>query len=412
MKAVIMAGGKGTRIASIRNDVPKPMIEICGKPILQWQIECLKSQGITDITLVIGYLAHIIRDYFEDGFKYGVKITYIVEESPLGTAGALYYLKGKVEDDFFLINGDIMFDVDFHRFMAYHKENKGYATICTHPNSHPYDSGIVITDEKGRVLRWLHKEDDRQYYRNRVNAGIHIISPKVLEGIFEIRKMDLDRDILRNLITDRKLIAYNTPEYIKDMGTPDRYNKVSEDIINGVVKARNLQNKQKAVFLDRDGTINVYKGFLSSIDEIELIPGIEKTIKAINESGYLTIVVTNQPVIARGECSLEELSDIHNKIETLLGFEGAYLDDVFFCPHHPDKGFEGERIEYKIDCDCRKPKPGMLIKAAEKYNIDLSLSIMIGDDERDMQAGKAAGCICINSITNRAIGYEDIEKAR
>ena len=159
-----------------------------------------------------------------------------------------------------------------------------------------------------------------------------------------------------------------------------------------MVYQRNLKKKQKAFFLDRDGTINKYVGFLKNIDELELIDGVADAIRLINNSGYLAIVATNQPVIARGEVEPEQLEQIHNKMETLLGLQGAYVDDIFYCPHHPDKGFPGERPELKIDCECRKPKPGMLLQAAEKYNIDLHNSWMIGDGLNDMKAGQAAGC--------------------
>lgn len=408
MKAVIMAGGKGTRIASVNSDVPKPMIDVCGKPILEHQIDCLRNQGINDIILIIGYKGDKIKDYFEGGDKWGVSIQYIVEETPLGTAGALFYLKDVIKDDFLLINGDLIFDVDFFRFMEHHKKTGALATIFTHPNSHPYDSGIVITDDKGFVVKWLNKEDERLFYKNRVNAGLHILSPILLDRIEQPEKKDLDRDLLKKLIDEHMLASYYSPEYVKDMGTPDRYNMVVNDIKIGLVKSKNLKNKQKAVFMDRDGTINIYKGFINNVDDMELISGIADTIKKINEKGYLVIVVTNQPVIARGECTIEELDNIHNKMETLLGQEGAYIDDLFYCPHHPDKGFEGERIEYKIDCECRKPKPGLLLKAAKEYNIDLSESIMVGDDERDVNAGIAAGCRVFLNETNLAVKFEEI----
>ena len=408
MQAVIMAGGKGTRIASVRSDVPKPMIEICGKPILWHQIECLKVQGIKDITLVIGHLGNVVRDYFSDGSSFGVSIHYIVEEEPLGTAGALYYLKGQMSDDFLLLNGDIIFDVDMHRFLQYHKKHGGLATILTHPNNHPYDSGLVVANQDGIVTKWMTKEEERIYYKNRVNAGIHILSPQLLDRFTEPKKTDLDRDILKSLVFERRLVAYDSPEYIKDMGTPERYQAVMNDMQLGLVQAKNLLNKQKAIFLDRDGTLNVYKGFITDVNEFELLPGAAELIKKINQSGYLTIVVTNQPVIARGECTFEELDLIHKKLETLLGEQGAYIDDLFYCPHHPDKGFEGERIEYKIECDCRKPKPGMLLEAAKKYNIDLTQSFMVGDDERDMEAGKRAGCKCVKTQCNQVMPFERI----
>ena len=392
MKIVIMAGGKGTRIAQVNATVPKPMIPIEGKPILEYQIETLKNQGYTDIILIVGHMGNVIQEYFGDGAEFGVQISYIIEEQPLGTAGALYFLKDEIKDDFLLLNGDIIFDVNIQKFLEYHCKQGTVATILTHPNSHPYDSGIIIADEKKRVINWLHKEDERLWYKNRVNAGLHMLSPRIFDLFTEVKKCDLDRDILKPLIKDRELSVYDSQEYNKDMGPPDSYYAVIEDIKSGKVSAKNLKNKQKAIFLDRDGTINKYVGFLTDINEFELLDGVADAIQMINESGYLAIVVTNQPVIARGEVSVGELQEIHNKMETLLGQSGAYIDDIFYCPHHPHKGYEGERPEYKIECECRKPKPGMLFAAAEKYNIDLRESWMIGDGENDIEAGRNAGC--------------------
>lgn len=393
MKVVIMAGGRGTRISSVASDIPKPMIKIDGKPVLEHEILNLREQGFTDIILTVGHLGNIITDYFGDGSKFGVNIEYYIEETPLGNAGALFKIRDKLTDDFLLLNADAVFDIDFRRFVEFHKSHGGLVTLFTHPNSHPYDSGIVIADGNGVVLQWLAKEDDRpDYYKNRVNAGLHVISPKVLDIDISTEKVDLDRQVLKPLAGTGKMYVYDSPEYVKDMGTPDRYESVCRDFSEGKVKARNLHNKQKAVFLDRDGVINKYVGFLRNIDDFELLDGVSKAIRKINESGYLAIVVTNQPVIARGEVSFAELTEIHNKMETLLGEDGAYLDAIYFCPHHPDKGFDGEIPELKFDCDCRKPKPGMLIKAAKEFNIDLTKSWMVGDSDSDIMAGKNAGC--------------------
>jgi D-glycero-D-manno-heptose 1,7-bisphosphate phosphatase len=207
--------------------------------------------------------------------------------------------------------------------------------------------------------------------------------------------------MLKPSISGGKIFAYSTPEYIKDMGTPERYAQVTSDIENGIVRQKNLSVKQKCVFLDRDGTINKFNGFITKPEDFELIDGAAEAIKKINSLGYLAIVITNQPVIARGEVDFETLDLIHMKMETDLGKQGAYIDDLFYCPHHPDKGFPGERPEYKIDCDCRKPKPGLILKAAEKYNIDLLQSYMVGDDMRDVNAGKNAGCIPVFLANNK-----------
>jgi D-glycero-D-manno-heptose 1,7-bisphosphate phosphatase len=411
MKTVIMAGGKGTRIQSIASNIPKPMIPINGVPVLEREIKSLVVQGFDQIIITVSHLGNQIIDYFGDGSAYGANIQYYNEETPLGNAGALFKLRKQLDSDFLLLNADAIFDVDFNRMVEFHKKRGGFVTLFTHPNNHPYDSGLIIADNENQVLSWLAKEDERpKYYQNRVNAGLHIINPKVLDmaaeqlslevdkiGTIDINtgeliKVDLDRNILKPLSGTRLMYCYDSPEYVKDMGTPERLHQVEEDFEVGRVSAKNLKNKQKAIFLDRDGTINKYVGFLRNIDQFELIDGVAKAIKRINKSGYLCIVVTNQPVIARGEVTWDELETIHNKMETELGLHGAYLDRIYFCPHHPDKGYEGEISELKLECSCRKPKPGMLLKAAEDFNIDLRQSYMVGDSENDIKAGKSAGC--------------------
>ena len=388
-----MAGGKGTRITSISSDIPKPMIPIEGKPVLEREIECLKAQGFKDLIITVSHLGNTIIDYFGDGSKFGVSIEYYFEEIPLGNAGALFKIKDKLTDDFLLLNADSIFDIDFKKFVKHHFQKGGLVTLFTHPNSHPYDSGLIVSNKNGEVVRWLAKDEERPtWYKNRVNAGLHVINKKLLDIDITTEKVDLDKQLLKPLQGMGKMFIYDSPEYVKDMGTPDRYYAVCEDFKKGVVQAKNLKNKQKAIFLDRDGTINKYVGFLRSITDFELIDGVSEAIKKINSSGYLAIVVTNQPVIARGEVTFDQLDEIHNKMETLLGNEGAYLDAIYFCPHHPHKGYEGEIPELKFDCDCRKPKPGMLLKASEDFNIDLSQSWMIGDDVNDVLAGEAAGC--------------------
>lgn len=406
-----MAGGKGTRIASVKSDVPKPMIEICGKPILEWQIENLKACGLTDITMVVGHLGEVIQRYFGDGSKWGVTISYFVETTPLGTAGALFKMP-QLTDDFLLLCGDVVFDVNFNRFIRFHQEHRAWATLMAHPNNHPYDSSLLVTEvlppqtaggmpvDTHRIVHWMTKEEERTYYRNRVNAGIEMISPRLLQETLRTfvprhpetpEKIDLDRDVLKPNIPSGRIFAYDTPEYIKDMGTPERYEEVGNDIRNGKVQARNLRQPQRAVFLDRDGTLNMHRGFLRDASRLELIPGVAEAVRKINKSGYLAIVVTNQPVIARGECTWEELQEIHARMEAELGKAGAFLDGIYVCPHHPDKGFEGERSEYKIVCSCRKPQTGLFLQAAEDFHIDLSQSVMIGDSDNDVEAGRRAG---------------------
>lgn len=411
MKALISAGGFGTRLVGLTGgEIPKPMVEICGKPILLYAIETLKNNGVDEFFISVSHLPEKIIGYFGDGFKFGVKINYIKEESPLGSGGALYYLKGKVNDDFIVCSGDVIFDIDVKKMLAFHKRKKAAATLFTHPNSHPYDSDIIVCDRNKRVKSIDLKTNKRDYaYFNNVNAGFFVFSPETLGLLSAPVKMNLERDFITRLIrSGERVYAYKSPEFIKDVGTPERFHAVEKQIESGLVFRRNLKNPQKAIFLDRDGTINVYKGFIRSAENIELVESAGDAIKAINESGYLAIVVSNQPVIARGEATFKDVDDTFRKIETLLGSYGAFIDGFYYCPHHPKKGFKGEVKRLKKDCDCRKPKIGLLKKAEKDFNLDLSACYIIGDSEVDVLTGVNAG---IPQIKVKSGLYEE-EKTR
>jgi len=222
-----------------------------------------------------------------------------------------------------------------------------------------------------------------------VNAGLYIINPRLLREIHG--KCDLDRELLAGRVPSGDVYGYRSTEYVKDMGTMERLAQVEADIGKGIVAARNLSLPQKAIFLDRDGTLNRDMDKQISLENFALFPESAQALRLINKSEYLAIVATNQPMIAKGFITFEDLRQIHAKMETLLGKEGAYVDAVYFCPHHPERGFAGEVRELKIDCDCRKPKPGMLLRAAADHHIDLGKSWLIGDSDRDMEAASNAG---------------------
>ena len=391
MKAVILAGGFGNRLKSVNKDIPKPMTLVCGVPVLEHQIQTLKKEGISEFILVVGYLAEKIEEYFADGSRFGVSISYFREKEPLGTAGAL--LKMNFTDDFLLCNGDLIFDFSVKKMEAFHRKNKALATLFTHPNNHPYDSTVVVADEKGCVRNFIVGCNKPESYQNLCNAGVQIISPELLSMYKIDGKANLDKDIIMPAIETGRVYSYKSVEYVHDMGTPERLKSVEMDIKCGIVANKHSDRLQKAIFLDRDGTINKLKGFITKPCDIELIDKITDAINAFHYLGYLVIVITNQPVIARGECTSETLNEIHNRLEILLGEKGAYVDGIYYCPHHPDKGFDGEVEELKIRCECRKPAPGLLFKAQKDFNIDMSESYMVGDSVIDIQAGENAGCI-------------------
>ena len=393
VKALILAGGKGTRLAELtKNLIPKPMVVMNGKPILERAVMQLKRYGVTDIFMSVGFLNEKIRDHFGNGEKFGVKIEYIVENEPLGSGGALFFVKDKIKSDLIVCPGDVIFDVNFNKLVEYHRQKNALITLFSHPNIHPYDSDLIMTDNEMRVTEINKKNSERNFfYKNLVNAGIFVLSPETLSFFKELKAVNMEHDFVASFIESGRVFAYKSSEYVKDVGTMDRFSAAEKDLNSGVVAAKNSENKQKAIFLDRDGTINKYKGFITDINDLELLPGVPDAIKKINASGYLAIIVSNQPVIARGECTFDEVNAMFDKIETLLGKSGAYIDGIYYCPHHPHSGYDGEVKELKIKCDCRKPEIGMLKKAEKDFNLDLKKCIMIGDGELDVKTGKNAG---------------------
>lgn len=394
MKALIMAGGKGTRLVEItKNVLPKPMVQLDGKPLLLHAIDSLKRNGVDEVFISVGFLYQTIIDYFGNGEKFGIKINYIIEDKPLGSGGALYYLKNKLTDDFIVCMGDALFDIDVSRMLKFHKKNNAIATLLVHPNCHPYDSDLVIVDENNKIIKIDKKGTERNYfYKNNVNAGFFIINPSALYFFDKPKVVSMENDFIKKLIEDgKKVVAYKSSEYIKDVGTPERYFAGLHDLQRGIVQKKCLRNKQKAIFFDRDGTLNKYCGFVRCPEDLVLVDDAVEALKLVNESQYLAIIISNQPVIARGECTFEEVENIFNKLESELGHKGVYVDGRYYCPHHPHKGYAGEVESLKINCNCRKPKIGLIEQAAKDFNLNVHDCVVIGDSNVDVQTALNAG---------------------
>lgn len=392
MIAFILAGGKGTRLKEMTpGNIPKPMVRIAGKPILQYQMEFLARNNVKEVIISVGYGAEAIKKYFQKGRKFGLSITYSEESQSLGTAGALKYAESMFgnDEDILVLYGDIIFDIDLRRLMNFHNSHRGLGTLLVHPNDHPYDSDLLQVDNANKIITFMPKPHPAdQMYQNLVNAGIYILKSEINSFIESGRKLDFGQDVFPCLVGKRKdLYAYRSSEYVKDVGSPERYKAVEKDILNGKVYRRNLANKQKAIFMDRDGVINEEVEYLYKPEQLELIKGAAEAVKKINDSDYLGIVVTNQSVVARGLCSEKDVAEIHKKLDVLLGEKRAFLDGIYYCPHHPDRGFEGENREYKIECECRKPKTGMLRQAQQDFNVDKEKSFIIGDTTTDIMTG-------------------------
>jgi len=379
MIAVIQAGGKGTRITSITEDkIPKPMLKIADRPILYHQIMNLKKYGIREVIIIVSHLGNVIKDYFKDGEDLGVKISYVLEspDVPLGTAGALFYLKNTIKDDFIFLLGDIFIDIDFKRFIFYHKSHKGDVTLLTHPNNHPFDSDLILTNNN-LVIGIDYKDNVRTNYHNLVNAGVMIFSSHCLEFIKECKKYNYEKDIIFPLIKKHMVYSYKTSEYVKDIGTPERYNQVVHDYYNNIPSIKNLSNLQKCIFLDCDVIFN--KNFVTNLDNFQLSTDFIKGIKRINESGYLCIIITNQNGI-----TLEYLNEIYKKLETLLGENNAYIDDIFCFSHYSNMKNDSKIIKLKSNDENYESKMTLIENATFKYHIDITKSyIIVNNSESD-----------------------------
>jgi len=403
-QVVILAGGKGTRLTEVSNNLPKSMVPILGKPLLQYLIELCVQNNIFDIKLLVSYKKNIIENYFGDGSKYGAKIQYIVEEIPKGTAGALFDALSELDDQFLVIYGDTFLDVDLKSFWKFHQTKKSDASIFLHPNDHPHDSDLVEINFDYRVNKIHPYPHVNRWHQNLVNAALYIFNKSSLKDInFHSDNTDIAKDLFPLMLESKKKIyGYISTEYIKDMGTPKRLIKVENDIKNNKVSLLKKNISKIAIFIDRDGTINKEVNHLSNPEKFELIEGVGQAISKINSKGILSIIVTNQPVISRGDLTKNKLKIIHNKMDTLLGKQGAYIDRLYYCPHHQDSGFEGEIKSLKFECDCRKPKIGMFKKAKNDLNINLEKSWVVGDSTSDILAAKKAGMMSVLVLTGHA----------
>lgn len=406
MQVVILAGGKGTRLRERTADLPKPMVEVGGKPLIEHQILLARKHGFTQFLLLTGFGSDHIERHFGDGSRWSVRIRYRRDSQPLGTAGAVLKAFDELEETFFVLYGDTMLNVDLGR-MAQAHGNSASVSLLVHPNDHPHDSDLVELDAQNRIVA-LHSypHPDGRCFANLVNAALYVISKESLKAWrSRVNSASESIDFAKHLFPEMArrgavLHGYRSREYIRDAGTPCRLDRVRSDYAAGRIQNGSLETPLPAVFLDRDGTLNVDRCWLNSPDQIDLLPGAAASVRAINESGRLAVVITNQPVIARGECTEAQMAQIHNRLEWLLGESHAFVDAIYHCPHHPDKGFPGERSDLKFACECRKPATGLFELAAKELNIDRARSWMIGDSRADIEAARKFGIPCAFLTTN------------
>lgn len=386
---VILAGGKGTRIKRYFN-VPKLLLKVFGRPLLYWHLRLAEKYNFKKILLITGYKSDFIEKYLKN-LNTEIKIELFKEDVLKGTGGALLKAYDYLDRNFVLTYGDVLSNINIDNFYNYHLKKRADVTLFTHPNDHPESSDIVIKKTNNRVVKILKYPHKRKFYPNLAISASFCINKKFLnkKKFFTNKKTDLIKDILcKNL--KRKIFSYQGIDFIKDCGQKKRLEKINKNS-NIYFQIKNFKNKKKCIFLDMDGTIVHEIGHLNHYKKLKFYSNIANSIRKINESNFLCILITNKPVIARGECSFEMLNKIFCTLERHLSLSSGYLDKIYFCPHHPKIGFKKEIRSLKISCNCRKPKKGLILKAKNEMNINLTKSWMIGDTTTDIKLGKSTG---------------------
>lgn len=391
---VIAAGGLGLRLASVTGEVPKVLVPVGGKPVLAHQLELAAATGIEEVTIFAGHRAEKIHEFVGNGSRFGLRARIFTEDVPLGNAGAILASLDLLPEHFFVVYGDLMLAVDLQRMAKFHLEREADLTILVHPNDHPHDSDLVETDADDWVTAiHTYPHASGQCFDNLVNGALYVARREALRPWSGVAgKRDFTKNIMPALIADGdRVLAYRSSEYIKDMGTPSRLETVEADWQAGRISLQNSGQGQPAIFLDRDGTLNVEKGNLRTPEELEMLPRVGPTLRALRQAGFRLVILTNQPVIARGEATERDVADVHRKLAWEIGKEGAYLDAIYLCPHHPKRGFPGERVDLKIECECRKPGTKMVEQACRDLGIDAAQSWMVGDRTVDIEMARRAG---------------------
>jgi len=394
-QAVIIAGGLGTRARSMTGDaIPKALLPLGGVPIILRQIRVLAREGVQHVRVLGGHLGSQLEPALgPEAEKLGITIDVFVETSPLGTAGCLTTLN-TTSGDVLIVYGDMLFNLDLATLARHRHQFPAALTIIAHPNDHPRTSDLVV-QKSGYLQRLLPRKTPRDAdWRNLVPAGLYVASEQFFQALVPAQTADMIHDVIPRLLERSVPVAiYDTPEYMKDTGSPNRHAAAEEDLRQERVHAAHLSVRRPAVFFDCDGVLNEDVGGHGVIhpDQVKLIDRAGEAVRLAREAGFLTIAVTNRPQVAKGFLDETGLDHVLGRLEAELAEDGGVLDRIYFCPHHPDKGFPNEVAALKIDCACRKPGDLMIRQAMSELPVEKSKSIIIGDSLRDIGAGRKAG---------------------
>lgn len=369
-QAVILAGGRGERLRPLTNDKPKPMVLINGKPFLEYLIKMLKENGILEIVILVGYLSEKITEYFGDGSKFGIRIKYSIGTIEDETGTRIRNAASLLDDEFLLMYCDNYWPLNLRKLEEFFNAHPSSATVTVYTNKRRITNNNMFVDGDGYVT--IYDKSCTNPNLNGVDVGFFILKKKVLD-LMPPQNFSFEKEIFPILIAQRQLSGFQTDERYYSIGSIDRIPLTEAFLI-----------PKKIIILDRDGVINKKPpkaDYVKKWDEFKFLPGAIQAIRLLNDNNYQIYVITNQPGIARGMMSRDDLDTINKNFEEELKRHGAKINEIYMCLHGWNDG-----------CDCRKPKPGLFFNLSFDHQIDLRRTIFIGDDERDKEAGEAAGC--------------------
>lgn len=373
-QAVVLAGGLGTRLGELTRSTPKPLLPVGGRPFLEYLVWNLRRHGITRVVFCVGYLAERIVEHFGDGARFGVAIEYVVEREPAGTGGALLLARPRLEEEFLVLNGDTLCDLNYLDLGLLLKETGAAAAVALRhvPDAQRYGrvclEGSLVTgfEEKGAGGPGL------------VSGGVYALRRAALEGLPGV-PASLERDLFPALAAAGSLAGRVYGGFFLDIGVPESLREAQAAVPRW--------RRKPAVFLDRDGVLNEDRGYIHRPEEFVWVEGAPEAVKWLNDRGYLVILVTNQAGIARGYYTEEDFWGLMKWVGAELRRRGAHLDAVYYCPHHPAEG----REPYRQKCGCRKPAPGLIRRALKEWDVDVARSLMIDDREENLPAAAVLG---------------------
>lgn len=371
-QAVILAGGLGTRLRPLTLHTPKPMVLVNHRPFLEYLIEMLKDQGITDVLLLLGYLPEKVTNHFGVNMQYS--ITPIEDESATRLKKADNFL----DNIFILMYCDNYWPLNLQKLSDFYFSKKKQAAVTVYTNKDNVTKNNILVDENGLVFKYDKTRTDTNL--NGVEIGFFILNKSVLNLI--PKDNTCFSQIIPKLVEQQQLSGFTTDHRYYSISTLEKL-KITEKFLA----------PKKIIFLDRDGVINKKASkadYIKTWGEFEFLPGAIQALQLLKKNNYQIFLISNQAGIARQIMNENNFWDIHQKMQAELKKRQANVDGIYYCPHGWNDG-----------CDCRKPKAGMFFQVAREHHLDLTKIVFIGDDERDMQAGDAAGCKTILITPNK-----------